>query len=70
MVVVVKKKKLLLQLFSKETTVFLRNTIGEIISEREKTGATRNDLIDTLIILKNEDKAKHSSVTDVGNMLT
>ncbi len=37
------------------------------MDEREKSGAIRNDLIDALISLKNEDKSKHLSATNVGN---
>lgn len=37
------------------------------MGEREKSGNVRNDLIDTLISLKNEDKSQHLSATNVGN---
>lgn len=36
------------------------------MNEREKSGARRNDLIDTLLELKTEDKNKVFSNTDVG----
>lgn len=32
-----------------------------MMNEREKSGKTRQDLIDTLITLRNEDKAKTKS---------
>lgn len=60
---------LIFQVFSKESTVFLRNSINHIMSEREQSGTVRNDLIDTLINLKNEDKSKHLSATNVGMCL-
>lgn len=37
------------------------------MDEREKSQSIRNDLIDTLISLRNEDKSEHSSATNVGN---
>ncbi|XP_037945529.1 probable cytochrome P450 6w1 [Teleopsis dalmanni] len=40
--------------FSKNTTKFLRSSIKHVIAEREKSGAIRNDLIDTLIAMKQE----------------
>lgn len=46
----------MLQVFSEETGVFLRKSINYVMSEREKSGNTRQDLIDTLITLRNEDK--------------
>lgn len=39
------------------------------MNEREKSGSVRNDLIDTLINLKNEDETKHLSATNVGNFI-
>ncbi|XP_037043595.1 probable cytochrome P450 6g2 [Bradysia coprophila] len=51
--------------FSKQSTTFLRNTINYIIGERERTGSVRNDLIDTLITLKNEDKSKNLTATNI-----
>ncbi|KAJ6641330.1 putative cytochrome P450 6g2 [Pseudolycoriella hygida] len=47
-----------LKVFSKETSNFLRGSINYVLSEREKNGNTRQDLIDTLLTLKNEDKGK------------
>ncbi|XP_017474932.1 PREDICTED: probable cytochrome P450 6g2 [Rhagoletis zephyria] len=42
------------KVFSAETTVFLRNTINHVMEERERSGAVRNDLIDTLIKFRRE----------------
>lgn len=44
--------------FTQETTTFMRETINKVMEERERTGEIRNDLIDTLVTLKNEDKDK------------
>lgn len=43
-----------LKVFSKDSTAFIKSTINHVIDEREKSGAKRHDLIDTLIQLKNE----------------
>lgn len=51
--------------FSKQSTTFLRNTINYIMGEREKSGFVRNDLIDTLISLKNEDKSETLTATNI-----
>lgn len=40
------------KMFSPEATSFLRGTIQHIMSERTKSGHTRNDLIDTLVAFK------------------
>lgn len=54
-------------MFSKETTEFLRESINFVLNEREKSGNARQDLIDTLLILKNEDKYKtQSGASSVG----
>ncbi|KAH8339972.1 hypothetical protein KR067_004182, partial [Drosophila pandora] len=45
------------KLFSKETTKFIRNTINYVLSERERTGVKRNDLVDILLALKREAEA-------------
>ncbi|XP_055853969.1 cytochrome P450 6g1-like [Episyrphus balteatus] len=42
------------KVFSKESTKFIRETISLIMSERMRTGAVRNDLIDILIAFKKE----------------
>lgn len=44
--------------FTRETTDFLRQTISGVMKERERSGEIRDDLIDTLVTLKNEDKDK------------
>lgn len=49
------------QVFSKEASKFLRESITYVMSEREKSGHIRQDLIDTLVSLKNEDKGKSRS---------
>lgn len=49
------------KLFSAPTSVFLRSTINYVMGEREKSGEIRNDLIDVLVKLKNEDKNKKVS---------
>lgn len=46
------------QVFSKETSEFLRKSINFVLNEREQSGSKRQDLIDTLLILKNEDEGK------------
>lgn len=50
------------QLFTAESGDFLRQSINQAIGERERSGHRRNDLIDTLIELKNSD------TTEVGEM--
>lgn len=42
--------------FSKLTTKFIQATIPHVVSERNKSGNKRHDLIDTLIELKNNDE--------------
>ncbi|XP_075167554.1 uncharacterized protein LOC142239648 [Haematobia irritans] len=42
------------KIFSSEFSKFLRSTINHVMSERERTGVPRNDLIDILVALKNE----------------
>lgn len=46
------------KIFTVEASKFLRSSIGFAISERERTGQVRNDLIDTLVALKREDENK------------
>lgn len=36
------------------------------MDEREKNGNVRNDLIDTLVCLRNEDKHKNAGTADFG----
>jgi len=58
----------LFQVFSKEAGRFLRETINYVMSEREKSGIVRQDLIDTLITLKNEDNGKiRSAKANIGS---
>lgn len=45
----------------------LRTSINEKINEREQSGIIRNDFIDTLVTLKNEDKNKIESDYNAGN---
>lgn len=54
------------QTFGKEANEFLRESINYAIDERAKTGKVRNDLIDTLLALRNEDQGKPFSTTDIG----
>jgi len=52
------------QTFSKHPTNFIKSTIPRVMEMREKSGAKRNDLIDTLIELKNE-KIKDENGNDL-----
>lgn len=45
------------RVFPKDFTQFIRNTINYVMTERERTGLIRNDLIDILVALKAEAKA-------------
>ncbi|KAJ6641325.1 putative cytochrome P450 6g2 [Pseudolycoriella hygida] len=56
------------KVFSQDSTKFIRDSINHIIGEREKSKAVRNDLIDTLISLKKEDKSEHLSATNVAEI--
>lgn len=49
-------------LFSGLTTKFIQTTIPHVMSEREKSGIKRNDLIDTLIELKNNDNTLNDDI--------
>ncbi|XP_017003188.2 probable cytochrome P450 6w1 isoform X1 [Drosophila takahashii] len=42
------------KLFSKETTKFIRTSINYVLTERERTGQKRNDLVDILLAFKRE----------------
>ncbi|GAB0091884.1 hypothetical protein DMENIID0001_067750 [Sergentomyia squamirostris] len=42
-------------MYSRETNKFCRNTFNYVMEEREKSKVKRNDLIDILITMKNED---------------
>lgn len=48
--------------------IFLRQSINDIMSVREKSGTIRNDLIDALVQLKKEDVDKKSTDTELGNL--
>ncbi|XP_067633194.1 uncharacterized protein [Eurosta solidaginis] len=43
-----------IKLFNPEFSAFLRNTIADVMSAREKSNGTRNDLIDVLLEMKKE----------------
>lgn len=58
-----------LQLFTAESSVFLRNTINYVIEERERTGIQRNDLIDTLIQLKQTMSVEKGGMVFEGDVL-
>lgn len=57
----------------KQTDAFLRKVFWEIITQREKSGETRNDLIDILIDLKRnhdeniKDFSKHNAMNNDDN---
>uniref|UniRef100_A0A1B0GHJ9 Cytochrome n=1 Tax=Lutzomyia longipalpis TaxID=7200 RepID=A0A1B0GHJ9_LUTLO len=57
------------KLFSNETTNFLRSTMNHVMEEREKSGYTRNDLIDILIGLKNAKRDKEDRIKFEGDVL-
>ncbi|XP_068144876.1 probable cytochrome P450 6w1 [Drosophila tropicalis] len=42
------------KVFSKKTTKFISESINYVLTEREKSGVKRNDLIDTLLAMKRE----------------
>lgn len=46
----------------------MRSSIQHVMADRERNGVIKNDLIDTLIQLKNEDKDKVSSDTEMGKL--
>ncbi|ALC42669.1 Cyp6w1 [Drosophila busckii] len=46
------------KVFSKATSKFLRNSISFVLSERERSGVNRNDLIDILLAMKREAAAQ------------
>lgn len=53
-----------MKFFSDESTEFLRSSIGYAISERERTGQIRNDLIDALVTLKRDDENNKAKIKD------
>ncbi|XP_011180068.1 cytochrome P450 6g1 [Zeugodacus cucurbitae] len=59
-----------IKLFTTEFSSFLRSTIGHVMALREQSKATRNDLIDVLLSLKEEAVAKGEYNTQLQDMLT
>lgn len=51
--------------FSGRTSAFLRESIEYVMDEREKAGTARNDLIDTLLVLRKEDAGKRLSADNI-----
>lgn len=49
--------------------MFLRDTVGCMIEERVRSNFVRNDLIDTLLELRNEDKHKVLSADNMGTSI-
>lgn len=49
------------KIFSDDVSKMLKSSINEKMQEREQSGIVRNDFIDVLITLKNEDKNKVGS---------
>ncbi|KAH8271607.1 hypothetical protein KR018_011028 [Drosophila ironensis] len=47
-----------IQFFTPEFSLFMRNTIGHVMEDRERTGFVRNDLIDVLVSLRKEAAAE------------
>lgn len=56
-------------MFSKQSSTFLRDSVGYVMNEREHNGVIRNDLIDMLISIRKEDEDKPSK-SGVGKYLT
>lgn len=52
--------------FGSMSNKFMRESINYAMDSREKSGEIRNDLIDTLVVLRNEDKGKLASETELG----
>nr|XP_014091314.2 cytochrome P450 6g1 [Bactrocera oleae] len=59
-----------IKVFTPEFSSFLRRTINHVMSSREESKATRNDLIDVLLSLKEEAVAKGEYNTKLQDMLT
>lgn len=49
---------LFFQLFTKNASDFLRKAITDVLTERERTKVVRNDLIDMLLTLRDEDRTQ------------
>lgn len=58
------------QTFSDYSTKFIKSSIPHVIATREKSGAKRNDLIDTLIELKKSEVKDENGNTLTDDMLT
>lgn len=54
------------KVFSNLATKFIKSSISAVMEEREASNEKRNDLIDTLVALKNEDKNKSVKSGEVG----
>ncbi|XP_049308984.1 cytochrome P450 6g1-like [Bactrocera dorsalis] len=59
-----------IKIFTTEFSSFLRGTISHVMELREKSKATRNDLIDVLVSLKEEAVAKGEYNAQLQDMLT
>ncbi|XP_049307479.1 uncharacterized protein LOC105222599 [Bactrocera dorsalis] len=59
-----------IKLFTTEFSSFLRGTIEHVMTSREESKATRNDLIDVLVSLKQEAVAKGEYNPQLQDMLT
>lgn len=43
-------------MFAQRPTKFIKDTFNYVMAERQKSGVKRNDLIDTLIEIQNDNK--------------
>lgn len=57
------------QVFGKDSDHFLRESCYMMMDQRAKSGTKRNDLIDTLLNLREEDKDKPFSYTNISKYL-
>lgn len=57
------------QVFGAESDKFLRDSCNFAMDERVKSGEVRNDLIDALLTLREEDKDKPFSYKNIGNYM-
>lgn len=57
-----------LKTFGEKSNRFMRESINYAMDSREKSGEIRNDLIDTLLELRKEDKGKAASSTELGKI--
>ncbi|XP_075145792.1 cytochrome P450 6g1-like [Haematobia irritans] len=58
------------KLMTQKTQDFLRFTISSIVSERERSGLKRNDLIDTFIKIKEETLANNEDISEFMDSVT